>query len=144
MAQLPFTVLVLPEMRRAEPVRQAIEICSIHDCVLEHARCDGKLLFGQAQVAEYLLCEPFGKLAIEPANQGNAFLSRNVPGADFLCGVIGGSTDSELDVRREVVKVVDPVVDGIVFGNMFRAYARAMPRNRHARPRSNSNSADAT
>lgn len=41
----------------------------------------------------------------------NRFLTRDLAVAHFLCGVIGGPTDSEFDQRGEIVEHVDLVVD---------------------------------
>src|SRR3989344_3118114 len=49
--------------------------------------------------------EAFGELAIKSLHQCHSLLARDVIGADLLCRIISGATDTEFDVRRVVMEI---------------------------------------
>lgn len=106
----------MPEVRGSEGVGEVIVVGSIHDGLLEHFGCDGEFFFWDGEILEDFLGESFGEFAVEFFDEGNSFFSSDVPGADFLGGVVGGAANTEFGVGGVIVEVIDTVVDAVVLG----------------------------
>ena len=53
---------------------------------------------------------------VEPFDQCDSLLPRNVAGTDFLSGVIGGSPNAKFYSGGVVVKIVDAIINTVVLG----------------------------
>src|SRR5688500_10013872 len=95
--QLPLALLVFPQVRRAEGVREVVEVRPIDDRLLEHLRCRREFLRRDAQIAEDLLREALRELPVETTHQRHAFVAVDVGRTDLLRSVVGGAADAELD-----------------------------------------------
>ena len=114
MTQFPLPVFIHPDMGRAEPVRETVEISPVHDRLLEHFRGLWELVRGNAEVPEDFLREPLWKFTIVAAHQRHAFRALDIARADFLRRVVSCAANAELDEGGVVVKVIDAVIDRIV------------------------------
>src|SRR6185312_7030883 len=115
MPQLPLPAFALPQVRRAELLGECHERLARHGRLGELRRRSRELVGRNAEIAEHLVGEALGELAVEAFDQRYAFVPRDVTGADLLGGVIGRAADAELHVRGVVVEVVDAIIDRVVF-----------------------------
>ena len=64
-----------------------------------------------AHIVEHLIEISLGHFVVVAPDERYAFLAVDFAIANLLGGVVGGSADAELDIRRVVVQRIDPVVD---------------------------------
>ena len=115
-AQLPHTVLPLPQMRRAEAVGKVHKVFAVHLGLLKAAGCLREIFAVDRKILENLLLEAVGVFAVKLLAQRLCLVQRDLLVADLLRGVVGRAPDAVLDVGRVVEEVVDLIVNGIVLG----------------------------
>src|SRR5262245_35374150 len=94
--QLPLVVFPVPQVRRAELVREPAIVVTRERGLFEHPGGHRELVRRDAEVTEDLVGEALRELVVEAPHQRDALVARDVTRADFLRGVVARAAETEL------------------------------------------------